>query len=183
MKKKLMTIVEQENALGSHTIIINNARYQKCFLNSLDKILKSFFVEEELYFGFYRKDGLNLTLKRQKELSTEIPIFFQKNGDIQNLNKYLSIARMNYNDDVCSFIPSIFDYYLETTVFNAKVKWEVFKEYHSNYQKHRFEEIVLNGFAEILFCYFDSGDFLICFNPKIYNPVEVRNVIDKSFSV
>ncbi|OQA48535.1 MAG: hypothetical protein BWY46_01307 [Firmicutes bacterium ADurb.Bin300] len=181
MKKRQMTIEEYKNPLGTHTITINNARYQKCFLNSIEKVLKQFLVDEELFFGFYRTDGVNLTLKRQKELKNEIPSLFQKYGDIQNLSEYLSIAKININDYIYNFIPAIFDYYLETTLFNPKVNWETFKQYHSNYQKHRFDDIILNNFTEVLFCYFDSGDFSICFNPEMHNPREVRNMIDEVF--
>ncbi|MBR3917599.1 MAG: hypothetical protein IKJ59_02545 [Clostridia bacterium] len=181
MKKKQIIIEEYKNPLGSHTIILNNVRYQKCFLNSIEKVFKFFLVNDELFFGFYRTDGVNLTLKREKELKTEIPSFFQKYGDIDNINEYLSVAKININDYIYNFIPSIFDYYLETTLFNPKVNWETFKQYYSSYQNHRFDDIILNHFAEVLFCYFDSGDFAICFNPEMYNPREVRNMIDVLF--
>ena len=37
------------------------------------------------------------------------------------------------------------------------------------------------GFTDVLFCYSDSGDFSICFNSKKYNPIKVRNIINKIF--
>lgn len=181
VRKKQITIEEYKNPLGSHTIIINNARYQKCFPNSVKKVFDSFLIDKELFLGFFRIDGVNLTLKRQKELKYEIPKLFQKYGEMQNLNEYLSVAKINSNDHIHNFIPSIFDYYLETTLFNSKVSWETFKQYHFNYQQHRFDDIILNNFAEMLFSYFDSGDFSICFNPKVYNPRKVRNMMNEVF--
>lgn len=181
LKKRQITIEEYENNSGAHTIIINNARYQKGFFNIIEKIIKYFLVDDEVFFGFCRTDGVNLTLEQQIKLKNEIPAFFQKSGDMQSLNEYLTVARIDSNNNEYSFIPSIFDYYLETTMFNPKIDWEAFKQYHSNYQDHRFDDIILNHFAELLFYYFDSGDFLICFNPQKYNPKEVKSIIEMLF--
>lgn len=178
LKKRQMTIEEYKNTAGAHTIIINNVRYQKNFFNIIEHIIKEFLVDEKIFFGFCRTDGVNLTLDQQRKLKNEIPSFFQKNGDIQNLSEYLTVARIESNDYDYSFIPLLFDYYLESMMFNPQVDWETFKQYHSNYQEHRFDNIILNHFAEILFCYFDSGDFLICFNPQMYNPIEVKRIIE-----
>ena len=167
MKKRQMTIVEYEKTTGVHTILINNARYQKGFLNVVEK--------------FCRTDGVNLTLKQQKRLENEIPAFFQKNGDFQNLSEYLTAAKIKLNNDVSDYIALIFDYYLETVMFSPKIDWENFKQYYSEYQEHRVDEIILNHFAEILFYYFDSGDLMICFNPQVYSSQEVRSMVERSF--
>lgn len=178
-----MTIEEYKNTSGAYTIIINNARYQEGFLNAIEKIIKAFWVDKEVFFGFCRTDGVNLTLEQQKELENKIPAFFQKNGDLQNLSEYLAVARIKLNNYWYNYIPLIFDYYLETMIFNPKIDWEIFKQYHSNYQEHRLDEIILNHFAEVLFYYFDSGDFLICFNPQMYSPRKVRSMIELFFRV
>lgn len=177
-----MTIDEFKNTSGAHTIIINNARYQESFLDAIKKIIKVFLFDKEVFFGFCRTDGMNLTLEEQRKLENEIPVFFQKNGDLQNLSEYLTVARIESNDYKYSFIPLIFDYYLETIMFNPKVDWETFKQHHSKYLEHRYDEIILNNFAEVLFYYFDSGDFLICFNSQIYDPKEVRSMVELFFS-
>ena len=161
-----MIIEEYKNTFGTYTIIINNARYQKSFSNAIEKIIKTFLVDKEVFFGFCRTDGVNLTLEQQRNLKNEIPIFFKKHGDLQSLSEYLTVARIELNNYRYSFIPKVLDYYLETIMFNPKVDWEIFKQYHSNYQEHRFDDIIINHFAEVLFGYCDSGDFLICFNPS-----------------
>ena len=126
MKKRMISITECGNPLGSHTIIIGNIRYQNSYPDNMKKFIELFLSTDELFFGFYRIDGLNLTLKQQEKLKNEIPILFKKYGDIQILNEYLSIARINFNE--YNFIPSVFDYYLETIMFNPAIKWEIFKQ-------------------------------------------------------
>lgn len=177
MKKRQITIEEYKKA-GVNTIIINNARCQK---DCIEKILTPFLVDKELFFGFYRIDSVNLTSKQQKEFENEIPKFFQKHGDMQKLSEYLAVAKINSNDCNYSFIPSVFDYYLETMLFAPSVDWGTFKQYHLNYQNHRFEDIILDDLGDILFGYFDSGDFMICYNPEKYNPEEVRTMTVETF--
>ncbi len=182
MKKRKMTIEEYKNSLGAHTIIINNARYQRDFIDIIQKLIREFMVEEELFFGFYRTDGINLTLKQQEEQKNKIPELFQKYGELQTINEYLTVARLEKRNYNRGMILPIFDYYLETILFNPKVDWKTFKQYYSDYQNHRVEDIIINQFAEILFFYFDSGDFLICFNPAIYNPGRIRSLLTTVFS-
>ena len=177
--KKRQTIIEEYNsASGAYTVIINNARYQKNYPDAIEKIIKAFLDDKEVFLGFCRTDGVNLKKEQQERLKNEIPAFFRKNGDFKKISEYLTVARIKLNDCSYSYIPSVFDYYLETVMFNSKVNWEIFKQYYSDYQKHRFDEIILNHFTEMLFYYFDSGDFLICFDPEIYSPQKVRKTID-----
>ena len=178
MKKRQMTIEEYNSASGVYTIIINNARYQKNYPDAIEKIIKAFLADKEVFLGFCRTDGMNITKEKQEKLKNEIPAFFKKNGDFKKLSEYLAVARIKLNDCSYSYIPSIFDYYLETLMFNSDVNWEIFEQYYSDYQKHRFDEIILNHFAEILFYYFDSGDFLICFDSEKHSPQKVRETID-----
>ena len=179
MKRKV-TIREFRNPFGAHTITIGNARFLKCFAYSVDKILKYFFDESELFFELYRTDGINLTFEKEAELKKEIPVFFKEHGDFQELNEYLTIAKIKV--DNYSFIPSIFDYYLETTILIPKVRWEFFEHYVSNYHNHSYEAIVINHFADVVFGYYDSGDFLICFNPQIYNSCEIKSMMADLFN-
>ncbi|MBQ4283926.1 MAG: hypothetical protein IJB96_08380 [Lachnospira sp.] len=78
MKKRQLSIEEYKETEGAYKIIINNIRYQKNFMNVVGKIVKHFWIEDKVYFGFYRTDGVNLTLQQQRELEKEIPEFFQK---------------------------------------------------------------------------------------------------------
>ena len=182
MKKRQMKIEEYENASGVCTIMISNARFQKNFSSCVQKVIKPFLKEGELFFGFYREDGVNLTFNRHKGLKSVIPAFFQAHGELRKLNEYLSVARID--SDVChdQLLLSIFDYYLETVLFHPKVDWDAFLQYHADYLKHRYEDLILNHFADILFFYFDSGDLSVCFDPEIYDVQEIKNRITEVFA-
>ena len=66
MKKKQITIDEYRNTLKSHTITVYNARCQKGFYSDIEKMLKDFFESKELFFFFFRTDGLNITSKKNR---------------------------------------------------------------------------------------------------------------------
>lgn len=78
MKKRQMTIEEYNSASGVYTIIINNARYQKNYPDAIEKIIKAFLVDKEVFLGFCRTDGMNITKEKQEKLKNEIPAFFKK---------------------------------------------------------------------------------------------------------
>ena len=181
MGKKQITIEEYRNTLKSHTITVYNARCQKGFYSDIEKMLKDFFESKELFFGFYRTDGLNITSKKTEDLKEEISNFFSKYGVIECLDDYLSVAKIKANDGVWSFLPFVLDYYLDTVLFSPKISWEVFIRYYSEYLKHRVDELINNDFADLLFFYFDSGDFSICFDPAKYPSDSVKKTIFKFF--
>lgn len=100
MKKRRVMVEEYKNQMGIYTITINNARYCK---NCINKILKSYLKDKTIFLGLYRIDGVNLSAKAMKELKTKIPLFFQKYGDVQNLNEHLTIANICLNDTSYDF--------------------------------------------------------------------------------
>lgn len=181
MKKRQLTVEEYKNPSGCYTITVNNARYQENFLQKIHQVLKAFSDDGELFFGFYRTDGLNLTAERQKELEKEIPNLFREDGGIKKLNDYVSVARIKESDRIFDHLMSIFDYYLETVLFYSSGKWEDFRLVYADYQKHSTEELILNGFTKVLFYYSDSGDFSVCFNPGAYHADDVRRLIEEIF--
>lgn len=174
MKKRQVLIKESKNASGVCTILINNARYQKGFYSFVRRIMEYFLIGDEVFFGFYRTDGVNLTKAQCKRLEKRIPDFFRGDGDIQNLSEYLSVARITLNDQGLDLLPQIFDYYLETIMFKPKADWATFQQYYRHYLDHRLENYILDNLAGMLFCYLDSGDFMICFDPGKNNPEEIR---------
>lgn len=181
MKKRKITIDECEPLLGSYTITINNARYHKDFPDIMIKLLKEFIFDGELFLEFYRIDGINLTAKREKELENEIPALFNRYGGMEIQNEYLSMARIYDACSIYGYITAILDYYLETILFNPKVDWETFRQYHLNYPKYRCEDFIHKGLAEVLFFYFDSGDLSIYCSREKYSTKEVRGIVDKLF--
>ena len=185
MNKRHFTIEEYKNKSGAYTVTINNARYRDCFQPAVEQLIHAFLLDREVFFAFCRTDGVNLSPDMQKNLQTEIPAFFSSHGNFQSLNEYLTTAQIKLDNHNCGFVPMIFDYYLETVMFapNVDFDWEDFKRYHADYQNHRFDEIILNHFADMLFYYYDSGDLSICFDPQKYSPIEVRGLIDLFFGV
>ena len=175
-----MTIIEYEKYIGTYTIVLNNARSCNNIFKIIEEIIRMFINSEELFFGFYRVDGVYLTSKQIKRYSKEIPAFFQTSGcNIKRIDDHLMIAKTMVNEKVYKMLPQIFNYFLETIVFSPKVSWETFEEYYSHYMKNRNEDYIINGFADILFSYFDSEDFMICFNSMKYDSNEVRNAIEE----
>lgn len=174
-----VSIVEDVNSAGIYTILIDNARFHDRFRDNIKDLLYHYLNDGEVFFGFCRSDGTNLKSNQYKELKNVIPDFFKKHGNLHVINEYLSAGRL----DSCKYdiIPLIFDYYLETLLFNPKSAWESFLKYYSDYQSIRLEDIILNNYADILFYYFDSGDLEICFNIENYNLKEIKSIIYKIF--
>ena len=177
MKKKQITISEIECSNNVCMIIINNLRFHKNYINIIEDIISVYFKDEEVFFGFYRTDGINLSSEQQRILNETIPTFFQNNGEIQRLNDYLTVAKTKGKALYNGIIPSVFDYYLETMIFHPKVDWETFKHFHNRYLEHRIENIILSHFAELLLYYFDSGDIALFFDSQIYSKENIRRKI------
>ena len=181
MKKRQVALKAYNHPLGVCTLTVENARCLDAYPERIERVLRAFLDGEELFFGFYRTDGMHLSPQRQGELETEIPAFFRKSGEMRKISEYLSVARSELNDRVYARIPAIFDYYLETTLFVPRVDWKTFQQFHADYQGHRLEDIILNHFADLLFCYADSGDFSVCFDPQARAREQVRAVLQNVF--
>ena len=181
MKKRQVALKVYNHPLGVCTLTVENARCLDAYPERIERVLRAFLDGEELFFGFYRTDGMHLSPQRQGELETEIPAFFRKSGEMRKISEYLSVARSELNDRVYARIPAIFDYYLETTLFVPRVDWKTFQQFHADYQGHRLENIILNHFADLLFCYADSGDFSVCFDRQARAREQVRAVLQKVF--
>lgn len=182
MSKGQFIFEEYETSSGIYVITLNNFRYHNYFSENVQRILKRFLTDDKLFFGFYRTDGLNISNKCQEVIKNEIPLFFRKNGCINYLNEYLSTAEIIATDRVFDYIPFIFDYFLETIIFKPNISIENFNKCHSDYMNNRVEELILKKYTDMLFYYFDSGDFSIYFDPKKYEPAKVRDVINSVLS-
>ena len=181
MKKRQVALKAYNHPLGVCTLTVENARCLDAYPERIERILRAFLDGRELFFGFYRTDGMHLSPQRQRELETEIPAFFREPGEMRRISEYLSVARSELNDRVYARIPEIFDYYLETTLFVPRMNWETFQQFHADYQEHRLEDMILDHFADLLFCYADSGDFSVCFDPQAHDREKVRLVLQKVF--
>lgn len=181
MKKRQIMFREHGDTSAAPMIAVDNARCQDGYPERVVRMLKTFLSGEQLFIGVYRTDGVNLSPKRRKELESEIPAFFRKFGEMQKLSEQLSMARVELNDQVYAFIPSLFDYYLETTLFIPKAGWDTFERYLLAYQEHRLSDMVCAHLTEFLICYYDSGDICVCFDPAIYAHRKVRHALEDIF--
>ncbi len=176
MRKQQLRITEQSLS-NVYTITIDNARFNEKFNAFTAEIFTRFLENENLFLGLYRTDGVNLTRKQSKELNDSIEDIIKSFGERKIKNKYLSVVKIDSNDNFYNFVPTIFDYFLESIIFNPKVSWESCEEFHFDYANHRAEDIIARGYTNILFFYFDSGDFSVMFNPEVYTPREIRNIM------
>lgn len=76
---------------------------------------------------------MNLSAKRERELRSEIPEFFRKNGDIQKINSYLTVAQIYSLKEIYDVIVDILDYHLSTVIFKPKKEWEAFSNIIRNF--------------------------------------------------
>lgn len=151
MKSVQPTIDECGSSSGVYTVTVNNIRRHKRYARIVGEILRHFLTDGELFFSLFRTDGLNITSAQEKESQRQIPQFFKENGSLIQINEYLSIATAAISNGVYDFIPSIFDYYLETTVFKPKLSIREFGAYCSDYLNHNLCDIILKDFADISF--------------------------------
>lgn len=191
MKNQYMTINEFKNPNGSYKIVINNIRLHNEMQKQIYFIIEQFATGPELFFGHYKKDGVYLSNEEMEKYSIEIPEFFnsfgtyhqieqtcKKNKKIERIYNDLIVCRAPNNIKLYKMLNKIFDYYLETVFFCPKVKWDAFVDSYANYMHNVTDDYVLNGYADFLFAYVDSGDFSISFDPRKHDPVAVRNQIN-----
>ena len=162
-------------------------KIQKC-----SRIIKEFIKGNEVFFGHYRIDGLNLTDKEMEQCSKEIPAYFLKNGRYEPLitrvkkrkkekiySGYFTIGSLPVDKITIEMLPKIFHYYLETICFSPKIDWTTFEESYHNYMEDGARNYIAKGFTDFLFAYSDSGDFSISFDPKQHDKNMVYRVIQE----
>lgn len=175
-----MYIKEREYSKSIYEIRIENIRQDsKCFL-IIEKFLHNFLNNEELFFGFYRTDGINIPKGQIKHYKILIKDFFDKHGELKELNEYLSVAKIKSNSTLSEILPIVLDYYLDTVLFNSKIEWNKYVIYYSKYMEHTYIDYIMNGFADILFSYSDSSDFSICFNSEKISRENIKDIIIKT---
>ena len=166
------------------------------FMIKIVEIIKNFANGEEMFFGHYRLDGINLTVDEWNQYSREIPEYFKsfgryesitetvvkKNGKIKTYSGHLITSSSPINASTFEIIPKVFHYYLETTCFCPKINWKIFTESYQNYMKDGVKDYIMSDYTNFLFSYSDSGKFSISFNPNINNPDIVYKRIVKIIS-
>lgn len=174
---KQMTIREYESSYGVYNFLFENAAFEKNIFQKFEKLIKIYFNNKEMFFGFWREDGVNITCKQFKKYSKEIPDFFNTFGEIKKLDDYLSIAKVNSKEISFNLLYAIFHYYLDTYLFKSSLNFNSFEKFYSKYMEYTTDDYIVNEITDFLFRYFDSGDFSISFGSQIYNINKVRDII------
>lgn len=174
----------------TYCVTVYNAVLQKnCFVK-LNEIIKYFVQGNEMFFGFYRTDGLNLTKDEWKKCDKQIPLFFKENGEYKDIvekvidrkgnekeySGYLSAAKAQINEQLYENLQWILQYYLETAFFVPKISFVEFESVFRDYMKKSTKDYISNCYTDFLFSYFDSGNFSVTFDPQKY---DIKYVCEK----
>jgi hypothetical protein len=177
----------------TYCITICNAILMEDSFTKINNIIKCFVKGNQMFFGFFRTDGINLTKEEWKKCDEEIPIFFERNGEYKeivvneidrkgNLKKYkgyLTVAKATIDEQLYNEMQWIFQYYLETTFFSPKISFSEFETIYSKYMKQSTKNYIVNDYTDFLFGFSDSSDFSVTFDPKRYNISQVCEAIKK----
>lgn len=191
MTKHKITISTTTNPNGSCSIWINNAGLYPNIFNIIARIVNEITDGDELYFGHYKKDGINISNSMFKQYGMDILSFFKTYGQYYPIvetylkkkkvctRQELTVCSAPNNKATYKIFEKIFHYYLETIVFSPKIDWNTFVDSYSDYMNIVTNDYVLNGYTDFMFSYVDSGDFSITFNPKQHDSKAVQERIYK----
>ena len=162
-----------------YCVEIDNLSLDRFCFDKLNETIKCFLEDGDVFFGFYRTDGLYLNSNEFKKYSVDIPLFFKENGEyidivqeIQTRRKrkiysgFLMVARTVSNQKLFNKLQWIFKYYLETSFFSPKISFSKFFDIHSNYMHQSSNIYLLDGYTDFLFSFYDSNRFSIMFDPQ-----------------
>lgn len=166
-------------------LFVDGVRNKEMLMKIVD-LVKKFCDGKNVYFTIYRVDGIHPEYQNdiEKYLNT------LENFDVLSENKYLKFPRnllsangqFNQLEDVINILPLIADYFLETTVFPSKLKYEDLLSLDKDRIMRGPGYYIKKGFSDILFAFADSDDFLVCFNKEKYDEQEIINNIIKSLA-
>lgn len=195
MRKRTMKIRCDSSRSNECIITINNIGLERENMKKIVKIIQRFTKGEKFFFGFYRKDGINLSREEWEKYGEEIPEHFrdkgtyeplaeiiEKKGKQKTYSGYLTVGCLPVNDETYELIPWIFHYHLETILFCPKIDWETFVQSYRDYMRCGVSDYIMNEYADFLFIYADSGDFSVEFNSNLFDKNVVYQEITKILS-
>lgn len=170
----MFTIKEYNFPNGVCQIVFENIVTECNAFLFINRIMESFALGKELFFGFYKTDGLHLTTQQIKKYKIIIPDFFYTYGVYRQISTQKSqndlVACRCFNDNkIYAILEHVFKYYLTTIVFCPHIEWDFFCECHRDYMSFTANDYIANGYADFLFMYHDSGDFAILFDAEKYD--------------
>ena len=183
-----------KNSNGSYCIALDNIRRFPKLMTGIPKIIDFYSCSDQLFIGTYKIDGLNIPRKSMSDYELEISNYFKTFGDYYCLPPNDSKSMHIFSSDLTAFksydkqktytiLNKMFDFFLETNIFDPCITWEQFKAYHSDYTKPIAPDYVLNGFTEFMFSFVDSSDFIISFNPQKHIPETIETQVKKILDI
>ncbi len=169
--------------------------HKNCFDN-IANIIKDLTTGQEMFFGFYRIDGLNLSKHEFLTCDKNLPLYFRDNGEYREIVQKkrcwlgkekirqtpLSVARVTFNDSLFDNLKWILQYYLETTFFVPKLEFDKFEKIFSCYMDNSPLDFLENNYTDFEFSFYDSRHFSIYFNDNRIEIDFVEGVIRKYFN-
>ena len=165
-----------------YCVEIDNLSMDKYCFDKLNDTIKLFLEDGDVYFGFYRTDGLYMTTDEFEKYSVDIPCYFAENGEYREIQEeistrkgkklycgFLTVARTVSDEKLFDELQWIFKYYLETTFFSPKIGFDKFADIHSNYMHQSADTYLLNDYTDFLFSFYDSNCFSVMFPPEKQN--------------
>lgn len=183
-----MKIIEYEETNQYITLFVDGVRNSDK-LPKVVNLIKEMCNQRNVFFKIYRIDG-NVNSNDIKEYENKIKNYL---NSLENFNILVedrhskfpqnilsAIGQFRELDDLINVLPFMADYFLETTIISSE----------SNYMNilSKDKEQIMEGpgyyiekeFSDIVFAFFDSDDFLVCFNKEKYDEQEVIDKIKKS---
>lgn len=178
---------------GSFEIYIPNIRKFDHNLSYCIRLIEHFIEEREIFVGCYRIDGVNLEPIECQKYTSEVPKYFIENGrylEIDDIyykrskpvimNGMMKVASAFPGKEFYNIIPLIFNYHLNTIIMNPTVPWDKYVERFKSFHRSGTKNYIKDGLTKFLFSYVDSGDFILEFDPNIYQP---KSVLDFVYSI
>jgi hypothetical protein len=189
--KKLL-IKEFYRTNNTCTLYLANVRRNDKIRNCLN-LINNYIKDRKAFFELYRVDGFNLTNEEIEVYTEEIGDYFNKlecfdvlikqNGLSLAEGILTAVGKLSENNDIYGMLPKIFDYYLETTLYQSElISFDDFKQFVLDNPMKGMEYYIENGISNIAFAHVDSGDFMVCFNTNVYNKTDVINSINSELN-
>lgn len=185
---KEIAITEYRNKNGTSCLWINNIGKNSVVLQQTIYQIHTLLTGNEIFFGFYKTDGINISRSRFEQLELEIPSFFDSKGKYHHSKNKLKskwcdntliMAKVPNNEELYEILENIFHYYLTTVFFCPKLKWDAFVDIFEDYMNFSLDQFVTNGYTDLIFQYSDSGDLSITYNPTFYDSSTLCNILIK----
>ena len=188
IKMKKIRISNYHNQADVFSIWIENIRYHSDVETVLKKIISTF-TEGEMFFLCYKTDGINISYSEFLSCGQQIYDFFMRSGKVYQYPSFKRKKAQMFSSDLVAFqmsecsnyniIYKMFHYFLDTVLFSTNIDWDVLLNLNISLNKNIAEQCVMNSVADFVCSYVDSGDFVVTFNPNIFNPDIVYNKINE----